>query len=149
MTSAELGFVSGVTSALQAQIDGLQSQLDVLDGVLDEDIAQVTHGFIVGDILYLVGSVYTKAIATSEATSEVVGIVTVVTDVDNFTFQAAGIVSGLAGLTIGAKLFLSDVTAGTVTATEPVTSSNISKRLMIAISATQAVWINHFGEVIP
>lgn len=45
----------------------------------------------------------------------------------------------LSGLTIGQVLFLSGGTAGTVTATAPITSGHITQEIGIALSATEAL----------
>lgn len=105
---------------------------------LTKAIAQVAHGFAVGDLVYLVSTTYTKAIATSAAAAEVVGIVSAVADVDNFTLQFAGRVTGLSGLTAGATYFLSPSSAGTATATEPTTATQISKPVYVADTTTTA-----------
>ena len=103
---------------------------------LTKAIAQVAHGFAVGDLVYLVSTTYTKAIATSAAEAEVIGIVSAVADVDNFTLQFSGRVTGLSGLTAGTTYFLSPTTAGTATATEPTTATQISKPVYVADTTT-------------
>lgn len=103
------------------------------------DIAQSGHGFVLGDLLYLNGSTYTKAIATSAAASEVIGIVSAVADANNFTLQFGGRVTGLSGRTSGEIYFLSPSSAGTATTTEPSTAGQISKPVYIADSTTTAI----------
>jgi hypothetical protein len=106
---------------------------------LTKAITQASHGFAVGDLLYLVGGVYTKAIATSAAAAEVIGIVSAVAGgTDDFTLQFAGRVTGLSGLTAGAVYFLSPTTAGTATATEPTTATQVSKPVYVADTTTTA-----------
>lgn len=106
-------------------------------GGSSEVVAQTAHGFVVGDALYLNGSVYTKAIATASNTSSVVGVVSRVQSVNIFEFSATGKVTGLSGLTVGADYFLSPTTAGLLTVTEPTTTGHVSQPVGIALSATE------------
>lgn len=112
------------------------------------DVTQASHGFSVGDVLYLVGAVYTKARADSATTADVVGMVYSVANANTFTLCLGGAVSGLSGLTAGVVYFLSDTTAGGLTATEPTTFSYVSKPLLIATSATTGFFINWRGVTI-
>lgn len=99
-------------------------------------ITQASHGFVVGDVLYLNGSVYTKAIATAANTAEVVGMVSRVISATQFELTLSGEVSGLTGLTAGEVYFLSAATAGATTITEPSTIGQVSVPVGIASSTT-------------
>lgn len=101
-------------------------------------VSQTTHGFAVGDLLYLSGTTYVKAIATSAAAAEVVGIVSAVAGANDFTIQYGGKVTGLSSLTAGEVYFLSPSSAGLATTTEPTTSGQISKPVYVADSTTTA-----------
>lgn len=120
------------------------------DSQLVKLITQSSHGFSVGDILYLSGSTYTKAIATSLAASEVVGIVSVVNSSDTFTLCLNGLLTtGLSGLSAGTLYYLSPSSAGTATSTEPTTNGQVSKPVYIAASSTTAyLCINQRGKLI-
>lgn len=111
-------------------------------------VVQVAHGFAVGDALYLNSGTYTKAIATSAAAAEVVGIVSAVADADNFTLLTHGLITGLSGLTAGSAYFLSPGSAGALTATIPTTSGQVVKPLLIANSTTSGYFINLRGELL-
>jgi hypothetical protein len=112
-------------------------------------IHQASHGFVVGNILYLAAGVYTKAKADAAATSEVVGIVSAVAaGTDDFTILNVGYVSGLSGLTAGTIYFLSCTTAGALTATEPTTEGHVSKPVLIADSTTSGYFFNMRGAVV-
>jgi len=114
-------------------------------------VNQVAHGFIVGNIIRCTGTnTYTKAEADSGAhASGVVGIVSIVTDADNFIYQFSGVVTlGGAGLTPGSGYFLDPAVAGGYTAVEPVTVGQISKSVFIALSATTALWLNYPGQTV-
>lgn len=102
------------------------------------EIPQASHGFSVGDLLYLNSSTYTKAVATSAAAAEVVGIVSAIAGVNDFTLQFGGRVTGLSGLTTGAVYFL-HTTAGQASTTEPSTAGQVSKPVYIADSTTSAI----------
>lgn len=109
------------------------------------DVAQVGHGFSVGDWVYLNGTTYTAAQANAANTAEVVGVVSAVADADNFTLQMAGRVTGLSGLTAGDVYFLSESSAGDITSTEPTGSSNISKPVLVADTTTSGYIVNYRG----
>lgn len=112
------------------------------------NINQTSHGFTSSNVLHHNGTIYAKAQADTIPTSEVVGIVTSVTDVDNFVLTTSGNIT-LSGLTAGQVYFLSPTTSGLYTTTEPTTSGQISKPLFISISTTIAVWINMRGILQP
>ena len=111
-------------------------------------ITQTTHGFSVGDVVYFNGTIYVKAKTDVVTTSDAVGIVSIVTDANTFTLTLSGYVSGLSGLTAGTVYFLSDTSAGALTATEPVTVNHVSKPLFVANSTTSGYFYNWRGMVI-
>lgn len=112
---------------------------------LTKSINQTSHGFAVGDVLYHNGSFYAKAKADAESTAEVIGIVTTVTDSNNFILTAYGFCSGLSSLTAGAVYFLSPSTAGAITTTQPSTVGHVSKPLFVATTTTTGYFINYRG----
>jgi hypothetical protein len=99
-------------------------------------ITYEAHGFAVGDILYLNGSTYTKAVASAANTAEVVGVVSKVGSVDTFELTVSGEITGLTGLTAGGVYFLSATTPGLLTLTEPSVVGQISLPVGVASSAT-------------
>ena len=112
------------------------------------NVAQAAHGFVVGNVVYLNGAVYTLAIASAAATSEVIGIVSAVTDANNFVLQINGQVTSLAGLVAGDVQFLSPTVAGALTSTKPTNPGHVIKPVLIAQSATTGVWTNQLGVII-
>jgi hypothetical protein len=110
-------------------------------------VAQTLHGFAIGDVLrWDAGtSLFVKAKADTETNAEVVGIVAIIVDPDNFWLAVEGNVSGLVGLTPGAVHFLSGATAGALTATAPVTVGYINKPLLIAGTTTVGYFHNWRG----
>jgi hypothetical protein len=104
------------------------------------DVHQHTHGFVAGNVVYCSGAnAYTKANADAAATADVVGVVSAVAaGTDDFTLCVSGkMTTGVPAVAAGTVLFLSDGTAGLLTATEPTTVGHIS--LPIAIVTENAV----------
>lgn len=133
-------------AAVQTALDELADRTKTLEGAsggsadaVTKSIAQVAHGLAVGDWVRLSGGAYVEAQANTAANAEVVGVISAVADVDNFTLQVAGRVTGLSGLTANSVHYLSAATAGAATATEP-TGSNVSKPVLIADSTTSG-WV--------
>jgi predicted secreted protein len=125
---------------------GVESQIG--SGGTTDRITQASHGFALGDTLYLVGTTYTKAIATSAAAAEVVGVVSKIVDANNFELTLSGEVTGLTGLTAGEVYFLSAATAGLLTVTEPSTIGQVSVPVGIASSTTSLYVAPKRGVVI-
>lgn len=101
-------------------------------------VAQTAHGFSIGDIVRSSGTAgqFTKAQANSAANAEVVGIVTVVTDANNFTITTEGYITlGVPVQAAGTVMFLDPSTAGALTATEPSTAGQVSLPLMVVITS--------------
>jgi hypothetical protein len=115
---------------------------------LEDTIAQTGHVLAVGDIVRFDGANYVVAQADSAANAEVVGIVSAVADADHFTLTTSGLIDGLAGLTAGEVYFLSEVTPGLLTTTEPTGVGEVSKPVLIAISTTSGYLTNFRGSVI-
>ena len=115
-----------------------------------------SHGLAVGDVVKPSGTdnQYNKALATTAANAEVVGIVTVVSG-NAVTITISGEIStgGVSGFdyadaTAGTILFLS-ATAGLLTSTEPTTEGQISKPVAIVTQDdAKIVLIIQRGEVI-
>lgn len=113
-----------------------------------QSVSQAAHGFAVGDVVYLNSTTYTKAIATSTAAAEAVGIVSAVADADNFSLLMEGYITGLSGLTAGTVYYLSDSVAGALTATAPTTVGYVVKPLLVAATTAAGVFVNYRGNEI-
>jgi hypothetical protein len=111
----------------------------------------VTHAFTAGDIVYRKSdSTWAKAKADAEVTAEVVGIVESVSTTVSFVVVYTGKITIVgASWTDGAVYFLSDATAGLLTATEPSTVGRVSRPVMVATGATTGIVMQHRGMVIP
>lgn len=96
-----------------------------------------SHSFVEGDVAYLNGSTYTKAVASASNTAEVVGVVSKNVDATHFELTLVGEVSKAGwGLTAGTVYFLSPTSAGGITATEPSTLGQVSVPIGVATSST-------------
>ena len=99
----------------------------------EEAITQVDHGFTVGKVLYNTGAGYALADNSDVSTADAEGVVTQVTDADNFVIQVVGrAVIGFA-LTAGAQYYL--ITNGDVTTVQP-TGNDIIAPIFKATSTT-------------
>lgn len=116
-------------------------------GTIDK-VTQASHGFVVGDVLYINGGNYAKAQADTAIKAEVVGMVSRVIDASNFELTLNGEVSGLAGLTMGENYFLSASSAGAITATEPSVVGQISLPIGVASSTTTLYVAPKRGSVV-
>lgn len=109
-------------------------------------ITQVGHGFAVGDVLYCNGGPYDLADKTNAGASNVMGIVFIVTDADNFTLMTHGYMEGLAGLNVGNQYFLD--TAGAMTDVD-AGSGEYSVPLLMADTATTGHFNIQRGYLVP
>ena len=110
--------------------------------------------FVVGDILYLNGSTYTKAQANASTSAEVVGMVSkIITAGSKYELTLSGLVEGIvsippASLTIGSVYFLSDATPGLITTSEPATVGYVSVPLGVAVTANSIYFAPKRGMVV-
>ncbi len=112
------------------------------------DVNQVSHGFVIGDVLRFDGTNYVKALADTPENAEVVGIVSQVIDSDNFKLLTEGEIDGLSGLLPGYTYFLDLFTPGTYSTTDPNAYGAVSKPLMDALSTTKAYFHNWRGVIV-
>jgi hypothetical protein len=110
------------------------------------EVNQVAHGLAVEDVIKITGAgTYGKAQADSAANAEVIGVVTVVTDVDNFTFVSGGQTLEMTGLTANSIYFLDPSTAGLLTLTEPTTAGQISRPVLYTDTTTSGFYLPYRG----
>ena len=108
-------------------------------------ITQTLHGFNTMDVIGWSGGTYNKAIANGTYDGEVIGLVTKVSG-DTFELTQAGYVTGLTGLVTSTTYFLSDVTVGLLTCTEPIINNHISKAVIIADTSISG-WVLPYAGV--
>ena len=112
------------------------------------DVNQVSHGFVIGDVVRFDGTNYVKAQADTPENAEVVGIVSQVIDSDNFKLLTEGEIDGLSGLLPGYTYFLDLFTPGAYSTTDPNAYGAVSKPLMDALSTTKAYFHNWRGIIV-
>lgn len=99
---------------------------------LQNIVEYVSHGFSVGNILGWDGSTWFLSIANSELNSQVVGMVSVVLDVNNFVITQIGFVSNLPiSYIAGDEYYLSPTSAGALTNVKPTTPGQFVVALFI------------------
>lgn len=120
-----------------------------------DNIVQASS-FAVGDVLYLLGSTYTKAEAASASTGEVVGIISkVVTAGQKYQMTLAGEVIGIAASQFteaalpatGEAIFLS-TTPGKMTITEPSVIGQVSVPLGVSLGGGAMYFLPKRGTVL-
>ena len=117
-------------------------------------VTQSSHGLSVGQAVKVsCNDTYATAQADSAANAEVVGIVTSVSGNDftltlNGEIATGGAISA-ANVAAGTVLFLSQTTAGLLTATEPSTAGQVSKPVAVVTSQHARMVLLHYrGEII-
>lgn len=102
-------------------------------------VHQDNHGFALLDALRSnrIDNQYTKALADQDENADAVGIVSEIIDADNFKLLLLGdlIDPIVPHLTAGTVLFLSDITPGLLTETEPTAELHITKPIAIIIES--------------
>ena len=100
-------------------------------------VNQSSHGLSVQDAIYYDDGTSAWAKAQANAVTTLgIGVVSKVTDVDNFEVITDGEITGLSGLTDGEWYYVSDATGGLLTLTESAIYSN---PLLVATSATTGI----------
>jgi hypothetical protein len=112
-------------------------------------IYQVGHTLAQGDCIRYNGSSYVGALADTENNAQIIGMVSAVYDADNFAIVMVGKVSFLSGLTPGSIYYLSPTLTGKMTLTQPSTSGQVEKPILIATTTTAGYFVNMRGTVIP
>lgn len=111
-------------------------------------ISQTGHGLAAKDVVRFNGTAYVKARADAEDTAEAIGIVESATEDEFVIVRAGGLLRNVTGLTPGVVYFLSDATAGLLTATEPTASGVVTKPMLFALTSTSGVVLNYRGIVV-
>jgi hypothetical protein len=102
-------------------------------------VSQAGHSFVAGNAVYRKSdSTFALAKADVDATSEVCGVVESA-DGNDFVLIESGLITGLSGGTDGAVGYLSAVTAGVITTTEPDKNLYVSRVILTYTSTTTAI----------
>jgi len=115
---------------------------------ITKSISQASHGFSVKDVVGFSGSTYNKPIANGLYDGEILGLVTKVPNSGTFELTQAGYITGLTSLVANTTYFLSDVTAGLLTSTEPTGDTHISKTIFFADSTSTGWVLPYAGYVV-
>ena len=109
----------------------------------------VAHTFVVGNVVgWSSAGAYDKPIANGAYNGEILGVVSKVVDSNNFEITLSGYIQGLTALSPNYTYFLSDVTAGLMTLTEPLIVGHVSKAVLIANSSTTGYVLPYAGYVV-
>ena len=139
-------------NALEAHTDGLYTR----DYRNVRVVTKTSHGFIVGDFIYYhPTSGYLKAKAIDNYDINIIGMVTKVIDVNNFEYQWSGffpttLFTATNGYTQGMPLYISNITAGKVTQTQPDISKAVGypvENLGLIISIERGVQYNQEAKI--
>lgn len=154
-------FINGGNLQAGDRLVGLRNNLNTLFNPVNADnsvqINQPAHGFVVGQLVYVNGpGTFALANAAAPATANVIGIVIVVIDANNFILQFMGLTPTIApqaappiaALVPGTVYYLSDATAGSYTAVAPVAHGHVLKPVFIAFTVTTAFIFNYQGNVL-
>ena len=118
-------------------------------GTVSEAVVQAVHGFSLGDVVRRSAGAWVLALANVDTNADVLGVVSTVTNANNFIVTFQGKVSGLSGLSDGIVYFLATSSAGAVpTRNVTISEPNLSKPVYIATSATTAILTNQRGLIV-
>lgn len=127
---------SAFNSGDKAELRETASILNSLAGMF-VTVNSPGHAFTTGQAVYFDGAAWQLAKSNSETTLGI-GIVVVV-DTNTYKVYTTGQIVGLSGLTAGQYYFVSDATAGLLTATEPTATTSFSNPLLFAITTTSGI----------
>ena len=130
-----------VTSSdnLGSALQKFQGQINAIPGAagisaISIPINQTAHGFAVGDVIRYNGSSYIKAQANT-LTPTALGIISSVTDLNNFTVTTDGLITSLSGLTPNTTYYLSDTVPGLITTSIPTSIGSATLPILQSIKA--------------
>jgi len=108
---------------------------------ISKDFYQLTHGFIVGDVIGFNGSIFIKVSTTTAISVEPLGIVSTVKDISNFTLtfsgniNTTGVVDYSGGtLTAGRTYYLASI-SGKLSKFSPTGLTQVSKPMLITLAS--------------
>jgi hypothetical protein len=152
---AVMDFVGPGVVATQTAPGSVQITMSGITNEVGASVTQAAHGFSVGDIIRPSGvdNEFTLSQGNSPANSEAVGIVTVVTDVNNFEYVSSAAQLSGAFVPVAAgntTVWLDPSVAGGMTTTEPATIGQVKRGLgtIIASGATMYFDIAALAEEI-
>jgi hypothetical protein len=151
-TSDQCLNLNGTTKVIRYFVDYVANP--TLQGGLPQNVAnptltihQVGHNFVVGQWLFRSSGYYSLASAATEATCEVVGVITRVLDADNFIITLSGYITCLENLLDGYTYFLSATLPGSLATAPPDLEGSVNKPVFLADSPTSGFIINYRGVI--
>ena len=108
------------------------------------EVTQPNHGFQTGNVVRNTGSSWVKATADNADNAEVFGIAERI-DKDNFLCVMRGRVKGLLGLQAGEVYYLSTLTPGAMTLSQPTEAGQVSKPVLYALSPVDGISLDSRG----
>ena len=112
---------------------------------ITKSIYQPSHGFSVNDVVGWSGGTYNKPIADDTYDGEVLGIVNKVSG-NTFELTQSGYITGLTAVLVpNTTYFLSDLTAGLLTANETTINGHIVKPMLIATTSSTGWVLSYAG----
>lgn len=102
-------------------------------------VTQAAHGFFVRDVVTRSGAAWIKAQADTEDNARVLGVVSEVTDANNFKVTQMGKLENQSGFVSGQIYYLSPGVSGSLTVTKPTTDGQFVRPVLLALSTTDAL----------
>jgi hypothetical protein len=109
-------------------------------GIFYQNVAQMAHGFSIGNVVRFNGTDYVLALGDTTTDASCVGIVSYINNVNNFALTQVGYIQGLTGLTAGSLHYLSGTVAGALS----TTPGAVSVPLLYADSTTSGWYMNSY-----
>ncbi len=132
---------------LSAHLMGIDNKFDDIDAThLEQEVAQVGHGFTTSQVVRMSGGIWVLAQANSAVNAEAIGVVSEVIDVNTFVVVTHGKMTiGLAGLTADTVYYLDATVAGQLTTATTNTVGQVVKPILYAKSPTEAYVYDRMG----
>lgn len=114
---------------------------------ISKTFTQPSHGFALGDIVEYSGGTFIKALAVANRNTDVVGFVSFVESVNEFTVTFAGYVDNISslGLNPSTIYYLSSTGAGELVDVEPVLPLTITRPMLMTFTADEAIIFQYRG----
>lgn len=138
--------VAQALDLLAATVAGLGEAVAVKEN--DLTVVQAAHGFALHDLVGVGAGGYYAAKADDPDTSDVVGIVVTVENVNTFEVRFFGRVDGLA-VDPSTVYFLSATVAGAFTDVAPTDAGHVQKPVLLPLSETSALFVHLRGKIVP